>query len=73
MENTKDEKTVSRIHLMITAVIALIEDATGELSQEQRDSIGSVVFGFWSALEDKRHPRADGLLWKDIVGNTAEL
>jgi len=65
-------ETVARVKAMITCTIGLIEETTGELSQDQRDVIGSTIFGFWATQEDKRHPRPDGQLWKDIVRDNAE-
>ena len=67
-----DGETVARVQAMITCTIALIENSTGELSQDQRDTIGSTIFGFWATQEDKLHPRADGQLWKNIVRDSAE-
>jgi len=67
-----DKETVARIQANIGVTIRLIEEVTGELSQGQRNNIGSMIFGFWVTQEDKRHPRADGQLWKDIVKERAE-
>lgn len=69
---SNDKETVARIQVMIGATIRLIEESTGELSQGQRNDIGSTIFGFWATLEDKRHPRPDGQLWKNIVEDNAE-
>lgn len=72
MVQAADKETVARIHSMITSVIALIQEITGELSQDQRNHVGSTIFGFWATLEDKRHPRTDGQLWVDVVRDGAE-
>jgi len=68
-----DKETVERVRAMITFTIGMIEEGTGEFSQDQRDDAGSIIFGFWTAQEDKRHPRTDGQLWKDIVQKLYKL
>jgi len=56
-----------QIHSMIGRVIPLIENVVGEFSQDQRNTVGSILFGFWAVQEDMRYPRIDGKLWKDIA------
>ena len=62
-----DDQTVRRVENMIACTVGLIEELTGEFSPDQRDEVGSTIFGFWATQEDIRHPREDGQLWKNIV------
>ena len=67
-----DEQTVEMLFRKVSKLIGLAEEELGEMSSDQKDSIGSSIMAFWVVVEDKLHPREDGQTWRDIVRAYAE-
>ena len=65
--NLYTEHTAKKIYGMTCEVLKLIEEITGEMSQQQKNEVGSTILAFWAAAEDKLHPRDDGKTWVKII------
>lgn len=64
--DAEDMRSLRAVVIMITATVERIEDLLGEMSEEQRNRVGSVLMSFHVVARDKWQPRP-GKTWEQLA------